>query len=107
MKRMRRQTTTDERTPWIPVGAIILSVVGIYFVLSLTAGNRVDEPEPHAPSVVSDTAPVDSPTDSTAAEETASSIDGATLYQQACAACHGAHWKALSGSATRWPHRPL
>lgn len=88
------QTSIDQRTPWLPVAAVILSVVGIYFVLSLTAGNRIDEPEPPAPSAVSDTAPVDSPADSTAdstvEEETASSIDGAMLYQQACAACHGA-----------------
>jgi cytochrome c5 len=83
---------SDEEMPWRPVGAIILSVVGIYFMASLLAGinasNEADG-QTHAPSVITDLS-------STAGQESAS-IDGAILYQQACAACHGAQLEGVEG----------
>lgn len=88
---------SDKETPWRPVGAIILPVIGIYLIASLLVGFResnVDDAQTHSPSVVDGGSSMIG--EETVGEDSAS-IDGATLYQQACAACHGAQLEGVEG----------
>jgi cytochrome c5 len=83
-----------ELTPWRPVMATILPVVGIYLVASLLTGtgeSHQADPASSAPSVIADMAGQESIGPDPA------SIDGATLYQQACAACHGLQLEGVDG----------
>ncbi len=85
---------SGEQVPWRPVAAIILSVVGVYFAASLLAAASKSydtDTESHSPSVIADTAGQE-PVGAESA-----SVDGAILYQQACAACHGAQLEGVDG----------
>ncbi len=94
--------SSQEETPWRPVAAIILAVVGIYLIASLLAGmgetNEADT-ESHTPSVIADvSSEIDQDTNlQEAVVADSAAIDGATLYQQACAACHGAQLEGVEG----------
>lgn len=85
----------DERTPWLPtlgtVGAVALIFVVLFWTggeSATTGGLTVDE----SLAATGAMSTVDPP-----AGTADPSVDGAALYAQACAACHGAELQGVDG----------
>lgn len=73
-----------ERTPWLPVGAVV-GAVALVFAVMFAMGN----PQTSAPLIVGQL-----PT------TTVTNVDALRLYTQACASCHGPNAEGVAGLGT-------